>query len=845
MNFMVPELRGIMARGWRPVGIIILLIGLLTTSCNTSKYLADDEELLTSYRVQLADARTVEKRADVAYELSTLARQQPNDNFFFLFPREYFYLDNNKARDTTRIDRFLRNTIGQQPTIYSDSLSRRSASDMADYLRYLGYFNARAYHEADRGKQRKVKLIYHVEAGRRYLVDSVRFSSSEPLLDSLLQEALVDSELRTEEPLDLNKFDQEKARLSSVFRNKGFAYFSAAYFDKLEIDTSRRSGYADVFLNILPPKKEETYERYRVGEVTVYTDFSPVSPTTDYLLDTMIDGTRFLSNEPEFELKPQILNQRIYLSSGDYHDRSDLERTNLSLNSLGIYRFVRINQVADTTGENVIDYNIQLTPSSKMSIGADLDLNYTNRNGGIGAGNLLGVGLSPSFQNRNLLGGAELLSMNLRTGLEVDPLAGVANDTFVNTVDLAANVSLSVPRFKDFGGYQLLNKIPLPFSGGRRVISDDFFQTLREQASTRYSLGYEYLRINNFYAYTLINARLGYDFKRSATTNYRINHLAIDVLDPIFEPQFEAILSNNQYLRQSFGEQYFFSLLFRSLEYTRQGIPDRRGRSLTFLGQFEVAGAEVYAVNQLYNLFSSNDVTFTPKRGATFAKYILASAEIRYLKKYTPQRSFASRLIVAAGRPYGGANEVPYVKQFFVGGANSMRGWQPRALGPGGYVDPLSLDVDSINNNLRLFQTGDLRLEMNAELRFDLFSFFRGAFFVDVGNVWTLEPDPEGERPGSQFLLRKTLLADGNFLAQPFYRQLAVSSGFGFRADLSYFIFRLDVAMPMRFNYPQKGQGQRLERSAADVPERLYWRTFDDFNFRRDVELQLGLGYPF
>ncbi len=840
MNFMVPELMGILARGLRPAGTIgVLLIALLaTTSCNTTKYLAQNEELLTSSRIKLADPKNVDNRADVTYELSTLSRQQPNENFLFFWPREYFYLDNNKARDTTRMDRFLRNTIGQRPAIYSDSLSRLSTEGMTEYLRYLGYFDAKTYHEADRGKRKKVNLIYHVEAGRRYIIDSVHFSSQEPILDSLLQMALATSELKTGEPLDLNKFDREKARISQLLRNRGYAFFSGAYFDKLEIDTSRRSGYADVFLSILPPTKASSYERYRVGKVTVLTDFTPIGAGEGYQLDTIIDGVRFLTNEPYFRMRPQLLRKNIFLRRGEQHNREDLEKTNLSLNGLGIYRFVRINQQIDSTAENVLDYQIQLTPNNRMSFGADFDVNYTNRNGGFGAGNLLGLGLSPTFQNRNVFGGGELLVASLRGGVEIDPLAGIQTDTFFRTIDLAANLSLYLPRFKDFGLYRFLNNIPSPLGG--KLVSDDFLSQLKERASTRYSFGYESLNIKQFFAQTLLSARLGYDFKRSQTTNYRINHLAIDVLDPVIEPRFELILEESEFLRRSISEQYFFSLFFRNLEYTRNGRTDRRGRSLSFNGNFEVAGAEVSLLNDLVNAFGEEDRVLQPTKSATYAKYALASADIRYLKKYTPSTSFAARFFLGAARDFGGANEaVPYVKQFFAGGANSMRAWQPRALGPGGFVDELSLNSD---NNLRLFQTGDLRAELNLEYRFPIASFFRGALFADIGNVWTLDSIPD--RPGSQFILKKRPTPDGSFVHQPFYRQLAVGMGTGMRVDLSYFIFRLDVSLPMRYNYPQEGQGVEITRDGSPIRERDYWRRFNSFGFS-DLTFQLGLGYPF
>lgn len=840
MNLMVPELMGILTRGLRPAVMIgVLLIALLaTTSCNTTKYLAENEELLTSYRIKLADPKNVDNRSDVAYELSTLARQKPNENFLFFWPREYFYLDNNKARDTTRMDRFLRNTLGQPPAIYSDSLSRLSTADMTDYLRYLGYFDAKSYHEADRGKRKKVNLIYHVEAGRRYIIDSVKFSSPEPILDSLLQEARATSELKTGEPLDLNKFDQEKADISRLLRNQGFAFFSGAYFDKLEIDTSRRSGYADVFLSILPSREANSYARFRVGKVTVLTDFTPLATGEGYRLDTMIDGVRFLTNEPYFRMRPELLRKNIFLRRGELHDREDLEKTNLSLNGLGIYRFVRINQQIDSTGENVLDYQIQLTPSNRMSIGADLDLNYTNRNGGFGAGNLLGVSLSPTFQNRNVFGGGELLVASLRGGVEIDPLAGISTDTFFRTIDLAANLSLYLPRFKDFGLYGLLNKVPSPLGG--KIVSTNFLNQLRERASTRYSFGYEALKIQQFFSQTLLSARLGYDFKRSQTTNYRINHLAVDILVPVIEPRFELILQESEFLRRSIGEQYFFSLFFRNIEYTRNGRTDRRGRSVSFNGNFEVAGAEVSLLNDLVNVFSDEDRILKPTKTATYAKYTRASADVRYLKNYTPSTSFAARFFLGAARDFGGADEaVPYVKQFFAGGANSMRAWQPRALGPGGYVDTLSL---TSNNNLRLFQTGDFRAELNLEYRFPIASFFRGALFADIGNVWTLDSIPD--RPGSQFIFRKRPTPDGSFVHQPFYRQLAVGMGTGIRIDLSYFIFRLDVSLPMRYNYPQQGRGEPLTRDGSPIRERDYWRRFNSFGFS-DLTFQLGLGYPF
>ncbi len=836
MNLMVPELMGILAGGLRR-GVPVLVAAVLLSACNVTKYLDDNQELLTAQRVAVTKGSKLENRSEVTYELSTLAKQEPNGNFLFLFPREHFFLANSKPGDTTRIDRFLRNTIGQAPTLYSDSLSRRSAGLMADFLRYRGFFNANAYHEADRRKNQKVNLIYHVDPGPRFLIDTVEYSSPDPKIDSLLQALQAESVLRPGTPLDLNAFDEEKARLSQALRNDGYAYFSNTYFDRLEIDTSQRQGYANIYLSVLPAQQDDAYKKYRVGSITVLTDYSPAGQAmgATYASDTLVEGVRFLSPNPRFRMRPELLVDNIFLKTDSLYSREAYEKTNLSLGGLGIYRFVRINQLVDAQDPTVLNYEIQLSPDKRMSIGVDFDLNYTNRSQLIDStaalsNNLIGISVSPNFRNRNVFGGAELLSIALRAGVEVNPSPDSVAQ-FFNTIDLAAEATLNLPRFKDFGFYDLARRTGL--------VSENFYQQLQERASTRYSLAYEYLLIRTFYAYTTANARLGYDFRPSPTTSYRINHVALDVLNFQIEPQFASILRNNERLRRSISDQYFLSLLFRNIEYTRVGRPDRRGRSITLSGQLELTGGEVFLAERIFGGLNSQN---------GFAQYALVVADTRYNKQFSPLRSFASRFLIGIGRPITADQELPYVKQFFSGGANSMRAWAPRGLGPGGYVDTLSIDNSSgsFNNNLRLYQTGDLQLELNLEYRFNLFSFVRGALFTDIGNVWTVKEDPA--RPGSQFLFQGKLRSEEGatpFYHQPFYRQLAVAGGTGIRIDLSYFVFRLDAAIPLRYNYPQTGNGDPITpREPINYPESAYWRSFSSFNLS-DLTFQLGLGYPF
>jgi outer membrane protein assembly factor BamA len=240
---------------------------------------------------------------------------------------------------------------------------------------------------------------------------------------------------------------------------------------------------------------------------------------------------------------------------------------------------------------------------------------------------------------------------------------------------------------------------------------------------------------------------------------------------------------------------------------------------------FELVGAEILAMNKGYNAIFDKSDEFQIKQGVGFSQFAKVELDLRHQKQFASERSFAARFNIGAALPFGYTTDVPYVKQFFVGGANSMRAWAPRGLGPGGYQDPLA---DDPANNFRLFQTGDFKMEMNAEYRFPILLWFKGAAFVDVGNIWTFQPD--AERPGAEFSFRR---GDKTY---PFYKELAVAGGLGLRVDLSFFIFRFDVGMKLRYNAPVG--------DALNPPESAWWNDFRGLS-GKDLGLNLGLGFPF
>lgn len=806
-----------------------LTVLMLMTSCGTRKYVAEGEYLLEENKVVFTEK--VPHRGDLAYELSTLYQQKANTNWFLsLVPREWFYF---KTKDKNRgWHRFLRKNFGEEPAIYRDTLAKATARDMATYLHYNGYLNAEVLPQRS-DRRHKMHVNYYVSPGELFFIDSVNYSSPDPVIDSLLQKSSSASNFKEGEPLRFNLFGQEKKRLTAYLRNHGFADFSQNSFADLEVDTSQTPKRANLYMTVNPPYGFDHHQQYFVGDITVYQDYS--DDDSNIVGDTLIGGIRFLLSERGFVVNPAVFRSAISLRLGEVYKESDLDRTEAELRDLGIFRFVRLKPYTDTIQPDVKHFNILLTPNYKLEFSAGVQANYTNRSSANASGNLMGLSFSPGFRNRNLFGGAEVFSTSLSSGIEV-AWQQLGTSEFWNTVDLRAEFNLGLPKFQDYLGIWRRIHRTWP-AGKKKVRTSSVYTKLRDKATTRISASYNYLLIFNWYRYNLLNLSYGYDLRTSRYERYTINHMAVNVLNPITEPLFDERQAQNEFLQRSFGQQVFVSFLFRGIDYEKQSRTTARGRSTYYNINFETAGGELFGLNKLYNAISGDDTAWAlgRNRDINFSQYIKLDYAWHYNKQVNDRQSFAGRFNLGIARPFGNTDDVPYVKQFFVGGANSMRAWNTRGLGPGGYVDTLSFDPKAA---FRLFQTGDLKLELNAEYRFPIFSIFNGALFIDAGNIWTVEPD--ATRPGSQFILRTETRQDSegkDYVHYPFYKQMAVAGGLGLRIDASYVVLRFDFGVKLRFNAP-------TDPEVINPPESLWWNDFREFD-RQDYGFGLGLGVPF
>lgn len=815
---------------------LFFFLGLVAglSSCNTTKFLGVDEFLLQKNELVLENAKGMPNKGKIKYELTTLYKQNPNTNFFFI-PREWFYFRARDREDTSKFDRWVQRVIAEPPAIFDPQLAQATTDLMVRYLNDRGYFNAKAIYDENLAGKKKIKTTYYVNPNRQVLIDTVFYSSEDPGIDSVLQQIKGQSLLKPGAGLEAKLISREKDRIYRHLRNNGYAYFQSNNFAPLEADTTLRPNRANLYFEVLPPPGDSVYTIYHVGEIAVYLDFDPLRPDSA-LKDTVISGVRFKTPESFFETKASTIINALYLQEGDLFRQENFDKTNRTLSSLGVFRFVRIKQNIDSTVADRLNFRIELTPVDKLEVGVDFELNYTNRSTSTTVGNLIGISVSPSIRNRNVFRGAELLITNLSAGLEVNP-AAVNDSLFFNTIDLRLQSQLNFPRFLDY--LRLWKRMDRIFGNPeRRADGTNFYTLLRENATTRLSASYNYLLLLNFYRYNLFNAYYGFDVQRTNNHRYIVNHLGIDFLNPTTYPDFKDILDSNPFLRRSFGQQLFVSLLFRDFNSLYSSRVNTRGESHYIGTHFEMAGAELWAFNKLYNgLVGTQSIWRLGK--TDFSQYLRGEIDLRYYRQINSRRSLASRASAGIALPFGFTSDVPYVKQFFIGGPSSIRAWPARSLGPGGYEDT-TFSINNIRNALLFYQSGDIKLELNVEYRFDLFWRIKGAFFLDAGNIWTLQKDTA--RCGSQFLLSRPKTpcintGGSRSYAAPFYQQIALGGGFGLRFDFTYFIFRLDMGVRLRNPYPLRG-------GEGSFSERDYWTNLSKWRWR-DANFNIGLGYPF
>lgn len=780
----------------------LMLMGLLTIcSCNVTKHLdtAKGERLLVKNALKIhAEKRLgISAKTALSNELTPYFRQKPNRrNLGFFYTRlSLYYKFRNKKSDLAK---WINKRIAEPPVVYDSIMAQRTALNFKNQMRQKGYSRAEASFKTTLIGKYKAKTTYQLTLGPRYTVQHTQFVSRDSAILQILQATASESLIKQGTPLDVQVFDAEKLRITTILKNRGYAYFIPQY---IEYGGDSSNTKANIVIEVLPFNDSTQHKVYTIGNVEV---LSGVVPNLSSMRrETTIEGVYFAAAESKLWIRPSLLRKKILIAPGDLFQQSAFDQTLRNLNALGVYRFVSLRPVQDSTEKDKINVVVNLSPNQRFSPGADLDLNYLRNS--ISSNGLLG--LAPIFylQNRNLLSGAEHLQSSVSYTAEFD----ITNPRLVFSQEFKFQNELSFPRFFDyFGLWKLGSKVHL---GKKHLVPKNFYNRMRSDGEARLSMNYNYLNVTDFYAYHLSNVTFGYRVRSHPEHQYNWDHIGLDVL----RPKFDSLLVPGEFLRRSFGNQLFTGLLLRSFNYAYATRPNRFGERWNYRFNSELSGLEVLAANSIWPLFSGQKEPVWRIGDLDFAKFLRLDQEAIYTRNFTKDLVGAVRIGAGVSVPFGDTRAVPFVKQFFVGGPSSLRAWRIRELGPGGFVPRDDNNVPQPFQTQPFYQAADFRFEFGGELRFPLFLWFKGAVFIDGGNIWTLQFD--ATRPASK-------------LQWDSYKNIAIGTGLGLRMDLDYFVLRMDFGVPLRRPY-------------ADANGHGYW--VKDFFKNVRVNPNLAVGYPF
>ena len=753
------------------------LIMALLTGCRGLRSISDGSFLYTGHDLKIDSTKLISHLSDTRKELNGLFTIKPNSKFLWMRPK--LCLDNmmKEPKKKKGFKHWLKYKVAQPPVLLESINHSEINAAIENRLQNLGNFHAKSNVEVI-NKRKTAKVKFTISPGEPYKLKTIKYPSENEGIEGDINKLQPESILKPGNVYNLKNFENERNRINQILMNKGYFYFRADYL-LFTADTAVGNREINTWLNIKPEIPVEAYTAFRLKDIYVFDDYS----LRDYHPDTLKIGNYYYVSE-KHQFKPQTILNAVFFEKDSLYSRSNHYSTLQRLMGIGVYKFASARFATDSTLPGRMNVNVFLTPVRKISLSAEM-------NGAIKSNNFAGPGLNLNFKNRNVFGGAELLSITLGGYFDWQfSGSSQGNAAYQFTLDAA----LTLPKFTPFK----LEK------GTIRSLAPKTVFTAGGGIYTRVGL----------YKLNSLNTSLGYNWKTGEYISYQLNPLDISYTNLAqSSDEFDKFLQENPSIKKSFEEQF---IIGASFNFVNRRINLGNKKHFLFLNEnLDLAGNVVSLLTSAFN--GSRPTSENPYQilGMAYSQFVMIRNEVRYTYKPNTQSQIAWRLIAGLGVPYGNSSTIPYIKQYYVGGANNIRAFITKSIGPGTYSPP-----DSVSNTY-VDQTGDITLESSLEYRFGIYKSFKGALFVDAGNVWLVNEDPQ--RPGSEFNIKT------------FYNQLAIGAGYGFRFDFNYILLRIDLAVPLRKPY---------------LPEGQQWIVNDlelgSKSWRRDNLLwNIAIGYPF
>lgn len=815
---------------FKPQHIVFLIstLLLLVYSCSSTKYVPENESLLNVSAVKV-DAKDVS-----FFDLEPYLKQKANFKTFEIFKLPLF-LYNLSGKDSTKWYNRALKKGGEPPVLYDSTLVEPTVIALERIMNNKGYLEALVEPKITQ-KDKKTKVIYDVKSGIPSVIQNYKINVSDTVFDShIIKKSFqsrrggistsdslkvdlntylsVGSLLKAGDRFNLDLLDEERNRVTSILKRNGYMSFSKEYIGFIADTIDKKDNKVDLELIIYPFTQrignneiiEVPHRQHFVNEVNIYVDYDPIADgdINNYQpTDTITRGNYHIYYGTRGRyLKPFVILENCFIQPQSLYNENQVSATYNSLSQLHILRNINIKYEEyldnDSTKLRCI---ITAVPDKKQGISAEVE--------GTNSAGFFGVGASLGYIHRNAFKGSELFNAKIRGSYEaVTPNFSSFKD---NYFEIGGETSLTFPRFL------------FPF------LKRDLRRKLR--ASTQVVSSYTYQRRPNYFTRTVFSTGVKYiwENRMNNTVRHTLDLIEISYANiPHLDPVFENTLSPNAKL-YSFTDQFILSTGYtyfktNSIAPGLIGSNRKNNRSTYSLrASIETAGNALSLIAALTNVKKDPETGSRKIFDTFFAQYIRGNVDYSKSIRIDDKNALAWRIGGGFAYAYGNNTQVPFEKRFFSGGANSVRGWAARELGPGAFYRE-----DANFND----QSGDLRFDANIEYRSKVFWKLELATFLDAGNIWTIRGSERQEK--------------GEFKINSFYKQIASAWGLGIRLDLEFVIIRLDCGWKI-YN-PADIPKYKLDDSGYQIVDgyQSKWSILKPFRFRENTAWHIAVGYPF
>ncbi|MFN5794571.1 MAG: BamA/TamA family outer membrane protein [Bacteroidota bacterium] len=772
-----------------------LLVIASLYSCNNTFYLKNNEKLLGGISIKIkGDQRNVNKD-----DLMPILKQKPNKKILGVLKFHLGVYNFAKRGKERKWKKWLIDNVAEEPVIYDSILKNKSTQQIKLFLDKKGYFDSTVKDTVITRKKR-VRVIYSVKTLKPYLVNSINYSIKDTALSVIVFNDTINSLIKKTFVFDQSKLEKERERISNLFKNNGYYYFSVD-FVRFKVDSFMKNKLVNVEVEIKDPsdfininlKDKSKHNKYFIRKILVYPEYDFLTMESGYIENKILGQNIVFMNKGRQRYRKDLFLNSMFIVPNEPYNLTDANLTYDRLSQLKIFGSVKLefNNVTDSSGY-FLDAILKLGRTKSQSY--SLELQGTNS-----AGNY-GIQGNVTFQNKNIFKGGEVFRVKGAVEIKQVPVpfdSGIPSIITLgafNTIEFGPEVSLSIPK-----------------------LTPNFKINKFSKAHTIYSTAFNYQKNPNYFR-TIFNTSFGYSITKAKTT-WAIYPLELNFVNVTLDKRFEDAIanSNNVSLLLRYQSQFFNNLRITFTNSNQSSAALKNNYYLKLNG--ELAGVIPTLINEWTGKprikeNENSDSAYYYFTGIRFnnpyAQFAKFEIDYRYYFRYSVDQTLVLRSYSGIGYAFGNSSTMPFVKSFFAGGADDIRAWRPRTLGPGSFVG---------NGFDQIERIGDFKLTLNAEYRFKVYKYLNAALFADAGNIWLLNTDRFTNKTGGQLLLNK------------FFEQLAMGAGVGFRFDFSFFIVRLDVGVPI---YDPK----RVELNQSNW---IIGNLKDsDINF-----LNLGIGYPF